>query len=99
MQGSKAILRLRYEARQDTMLPREIKWRRRFSRQLGTICYDPLERSPILRWRRESEKQRAGGIEPALPNLLAAYFHFRLPPRLFGGRRAGSDSGFFSHGS
>lgn len=97
MNRSKTILRLRYNALAHTMAPREIKWRRRLSRRLGTIYYDPLERRPIL-WGQLRE-QGARCPQPALSNVLAADFYLCLPPRLFGYRCAGSDAGFFCHGS
>lgn len=96
---AQTILRLRYKAPTNTIGSREAKWRRRLSRRLGTICYNSLERGSLLHGKRGREKQSAGCVEPALPNLLAADFYVRLPTRLFSERCAGSDPGFLPYGS
>ena len=98
-QRSKGILRLSYNARANTIAPREIKGRRRLSRRLGTIYYDALECGPLLRFGRGQERRHTGCAKPALPNLLATHFHFHLPSRLHFERRSRYDAGFFSHGS
>lgn len=99
MDNAPAILRLRWSPWGRTMLAREIKRRRGLCRRHGKICYDALECGSLVRLERGGEKQGPGCPGPALPNLLAADFHFHLPPRLFVKRCAGHDPGFFSHGS
>ena len=81
------------------MVSREIKWRRKLSGQLGTICHNPLERGPFLHLDRGPEKPGASRLKSALSHLLAPGLHFHLPARLYPERRPGCDAGFFSHGA
>ena len=66
---------------------------------LRPVRDDALERGSLLREFRGHNRHCARRAGATLSDLLATNLRFRLPSRLFGERRAGSNSGFFSHGA